>query len=182
MLFDLNDLRRNPDGSWNDSNAKEIVKFAKSHGMTLDWQLGNEPNSFRYVFGVEVTAQQLAKDYEDLRHLLNTSGYEDSILVGPEVNHIGDPEHLTQRGENYAKEFLENCEDSVDFVTWHQYYLNGREAVVNDFINPEVFNKLSNQIKVIQDAVNAAGKKTPIWLCKKHCQLLQSDFKNLNKN
>jgi len=41
MLFDLNVLIRNPDGSWNDSNARQIVEFAKYHEMTLDWQLGN---------------------------------------------------------------------------------------------------------------------------------------------
>lgn len=42
MIFDLNVLLRKPwDGSWDDSNAKEIITFAKSQGMTLDWQLGN---------------------------------------------------------------------------------------------------------------------------------------------
>jgi len=41
MIFDLNVLLRNPDGSWNDSNAQEIIAFAKNQGMTLDWQLGN---------------------------------------------------------------------------------------------------------------------------------------------
>lgn len=41
MIFDLNVLLRNPDGSWNDSNTQEIITFAKNQGMTLDWQLGN---------------------------------------------------------------------------------------------------------------------------------------------
>ncbi|XP_033209706.1 heparanase-like isoform X2 [Belonocnema kinseyi] len=164
MLFDLNALIRNSDGSWNDSNARQIVEFAQSYGMSLDWHLGNEPNSFYRVFSVQISAQQLAKDYCKLRVLLNTSGYEDSILVGPEVNRIGDSEHPTQRGENYAKEFLSNDEDCVDFVTWHQYYLNGREAQVQDFIKPEVFNILSNQIKSVANAINAAGKNTPMWL------------------
>lgn len=41
MIFDLNVLLRNPDGSWNDSNAQEIIAFTKNQGMTLDWQLGN---------------------------------------------------------------------------------------------------------------------------------------------
>jgi len=41
MIFDINALIRNSDGSWNDSNARQIVEFAKYHGMTLDWQLGN---------------------------------------------------------------------------------------------------------------------------------------------
>ena len=41
MIFDLNVLLRNPNGSWNNSNAQEIIAFTKNQGMTLDWQLGN---------------------------------------------------------------------------------------------------------------------------------------------
>lgn len=47
MIFDLNVLLRNPDGSWNDSNAQEIIAFAKNQGMTLDWQLGNGKESYK---------------------------------------------------------------------------------------------------------------------------------------
>ena len=108
----------------------------------------------------------MAKDYYDLRSILNISGYEDSILVGPEVNHIGDPKNPTQRGENYAKEFLENEENSIDYVTWHQYYLNGRTAQVQDFINPDVFNILSSQIKSLENVIQATKKTIPMWLCK----------------
>lgn len=41
MIFDLNVLLRNPDGSWNYTNAQKIITFAKNHAMELDWQLGN---------------------------------------------------------------------------------------------------------------------------------------------
>lgn len=41
MIFDLNVLLRNPNGSWNDTNAQNIITFAKNHAMDLDWQLGN---------------------------------------------------------------------------------------------------------------------------------------------
>lgn len=41
MIFDLNVLLRNPDKSWNDTNAQKIIAFAKNHNMELDWQLGN---------------------------------------------------------------------------------------------------------------------------------------------
>ncbi|KAE9542850.1 hypothetical protein AGLY_002761 [Aphis glycines] len=165
MLFDLNVLIRNPDGSWNDSNARQIVEFAKYHEMTLDWQLGNEPNSFKHVFNVDISPQQLAKDYFALRSLLNTSGYNDSILVGPEVNNIRHPINITEQGEYYVKEFLKNDEDCIDYVTWHQYYINGKTAKVQDFIDPKVFNILSKQIKSLQDVIDGLGKKIPMWLC-----------------
>lgn len=161
MIFDLNVLLRNPDGSWNDSNTQEIITFAKNQGMTLDWQLGNEPNSFHHVFNVTIPATELAKDYDHLRQLLDEAGYDDSILVGPEVNHIGD---LSEMGDQYAKTFLSSQKNTVNYVTWHQYYLNGREAKVMDFVNPAVFNLLPAQINSLKQFIAESGKDVPMWL------------------
>ncbi|XP_011155752.1 heparanase isoform X1 [Solenopsis invicta] len=161
MIFDLNVLLRNPDGSWNDSNAQEIIAFAKNQGMTLDWQLGNEPNSFKHVFNVTVPATELAKNYDHLRQLLDEAGYVNSILVGPEVNHVGDN---NQMGEQYAKTFLSSQKYTVNYVTWHQYYLNGREAKVNDFVHPVTFNWLPAQIKSMKQFITESGKNVSMWL------------------
>lgn len=164
MLFDFNVLLRNSNGTWNNENARKILNFAITNGMNIDWQLGNEPNSFRHVFNVDIPAQQLAKDYLNLRSLLNETGYEDSILIGPEANHIGDTEHETQNGDKYVHEFLENDDNSVNFLSWHQYYLNGREAKVKDFLNPEIFNILPSQIKSIQQVINSVKRNISMWL------------------
>ncbi|XP_063988743.1 heparanase-like [Diachasmimorpha longicaudata] len=161
MLFDLNVLIRTPDNQWHDSNARKIITFSKGQEMEIDWQLGNEPNSFNFVFGRGVPAAQLGKDYIHLRTLLNTLGYESSILVGPEANHIGDPD---DKGVHYATEFLENDGQSVDFATWHQYYLNGREAKVMDFISPAVFNRLPAEINSFQRGINSSGRNVKMWL------------------
>ncbi|XP_043601188.1 heparanase-like [Bombus pyrosoma] len=161
MIFDLNVLIRNVNDSWNDVNAKNIISFAKNKGMTLDWQLGNEPNSFHHVFNRNVSATQLAHDYCHLRELLNEIGYNESLLVGPEVNHVEDTVHM---GEQYAKTFLENDKNSVNYVTWHQYYLNGREAQLTDFINISIFNYLPKQIKSMQKAIISSGELIPMWL------------------
>ncbi|KAF7993018.1 hypothetical protein HCN44_005799 [Aphidius gifuensis] len=149
MLFDLNVLIRTEKNEWNSSNAKDIIEFSKNHGMDIDWQLGNEPNSFKFVFNQSISATQLAHDYQHLRNLLNDIGYSSSKLVGPETNHIGES---NERGEMYTEEFLKNQDNSIDFVTWHQYYLHGKTAKVDDFINPKVFNQLSSQIKQINNA------------------------------
>ncbi|XP_051162971.1 heparanase-like [Leptopilina boulardi] len=164
MLFDFNVLLRNSNGTWNNNNAREILNFAKSQKMSIDWQLGNEPNSFHHVFNINISAQQLAEDYYNLRLLLNEIGFEDSILIGPEANHIGDTDNESQRGDKYVKEFLDNNKNSVNFVSWHQYYLNGREAKVEDFLNPQIFNILSNQIKFLQQAINSVEKNISMWL------------------
>ncbi|XP_023288563.1 heparanase isoform X2 [Orussus abietinus] len=162
MLFDLNVLIRNPlDNSWNISNAKEIISFAAHHGMLLDWQLGNEPNSFHHVFNISINADQLAQDYIQLRKLLDTKGYANSIVVGPEVNHIAD---INGKGQDYAKEFLIKANNSIAYVTWHQYYLNGRVARVDDFINPETFNILPVQINAMKFMLNEVEKDIDMWL------------------
>lgn len=109
-----------------------------------------------------ISANELAKNYDRLRQLLDEAGYVDSILVGPEVNHVGEQNHI---GEEYAKIFLSSQSSTVNYVTWHQYYLNGREAVVKDFVNPLIFNWLPAQIKSMGEFIVASGKNVSMWLC-----------------
>ncbi|KAI4479544.1 hypothetical protein M0804_010941 [Polistes exclamans] len=160
MLFDLNVLIRYPNGSWDDTNAQDIISFAKLSNMDLDWQLGNEPNSFYHVFNRMITAEQLAKDYFQLRNLLNQLGFQKSLLVGPEVNHIDD----SNKGQSYAEIFMKNDKDSINYVTWHQYYLNGREAEVKDFINPLTFYYLPVQIESMLNTIKQSRKSISMWL------------------
>lgn len=97
-----------------------------------------------------------------MRQLLNDIGYNESLLVGPEVNHVGDIKH---KGEQYTKLFLENDKDSINYVSWHQYYFNGRDAQITDFINISTFNYLPMQIKSMQEAIQSSGKSISMWLC-----------------
>ena len=98
-----------------------------------------------------------------MRSLLNQKGYEQSILVGPEANHIGDELHS---GETYVKDFLNSAADCIEAVTWHQYYLNGREATVQDFLNPKTFNRLPLQIETMKSILNSSQRDINTWLCK----------------
>lgn len=41
LIFDLNSLLRNEDGSWNSDNAEEMIKFSSDNQLELDWELGN---------------------------------------------------------------------------------------------------------------------------------------------
>ncbi|OXU26819.1 hypothetical protein TSAR_005050 [Trichomalopsis sarcophagae] len=161
MVFDLNTLLRNEDGTWNSDNAREIILFAKGYGMELDWQMGNEPNSFFHVFNITVSSEQLAQDYCELRSMLNNLGYKDSILVGPEANHMGDDQHP---GQVYLKNFLENVKDCIDYATWHQYYLNGHVAKVKDFIDPKVFERLPVQIKTVSESIKSSSQDLSMWI------------------
>lgn len=111
---------------------------------------------------MKVSAEQLAKDYCELRTILNQSGYQDSILIGPEANHIGDEDH---RGADYAEIFLRNVKNCVDYVTWHQYYLNGHIAQVQDFVNSKSFNKLPDEISTVAESIKSSGQNISMWLC-----------------
>lgn len=94
--------------------------------------------------------------------MLDEAGYVDSILVGPEVNHVGEQNHV---GEEYVEIFLRSESSTVNYVTWHQYYLNGREAKVKDFVNPLIFNWLPAQIKTLGEFIAASGKNVSMWIC-----------------
>jgi len=122
---------------------------------------------------VTISAVELAKNYDRLRELLNEAGYVESILVGPEVNHVGE---LNWIGEKYAETFLRNQKNTVDYVTWHQYYLNGREAKAKDFVNPLVFDWLPTQIKGMEKFIIASGKNVSMWLCASHRVLLLKNY------
>lgn len=113
------------------------------------------------MFNKTISPEQLANDYCELRYLLNKLGYQDSIVVGPEANHIADKKN-DYKGINYMKKFIENIKGCIDYVTWHQYNLNGHIAKVEDFVNAASLNRLPEQIKSIIESVNM---KIPMWLC-----------------
>uniref|UniRef100_A0A1Y1N3N1 Heparanase n=1 Tax=Photinus pyralis TaxID=7054 RepID=A0A1Y1N3N1_PHOPY len=163
ILFDINCLIRFPNGSWNSKNAEELIKFSADRNFSIIWQLGNEPNAFRHVFDYEVNATQLAKDFAKLRSILNRYPiYRKSELVGPDTTR---PIIKRNASMAYLHEFLLHGKNVINAVTWHQYYFNGRNASISQFLDPEVFNLLQTQIGYIKDIVKSAGATSkPIWL------------------
>lgn len=136
ILFDLNCLIRNADGSWNYSNAEELIKFSDDHELDVIWELGNgdytkpflilvivndnlsEPNAFMHVFNYDVNATQMARDFKSLRKVLNRyPRYKKSLLVGPDTTR---PLKNHQESEKYMQTFLKRAGQLVDAVTWHQ--------------------------------------------------------------
>ncbi|KAJ8965667.1 hypothetical protein NQ317_015555 [Molorchus minor] len=62
-------------------------------------------------------------------------------------------------------QFLKNGVRPIDAITWHQYYINGRTVVGENFLDPEVFDLLKSQIlqiRKITQPYNIWNK--PIWL------------------
>lgn len=95
----------------------ELLTFSESHDLPMDFQLGNEPNSFKHVFNVSIPAGQLGQDFNSLRETLSMfQKFKNSKLVGPDVTR---PKFLDESSQTYLREFLANVRN-LSAVTWHQ--------------------------------------------------------------
>ncbi|XP_045770961.1 heparanase-like [Maniola jurtina] len=159
LLFPLNVLIRNNE-EWNDQNAIELLEYSKYKNFSIDWQLGNEPNSFPHVFNISISPRTLSHDYKKLRKLLNHHGYKKSWLVGPDTTR---PQENRPNCLNYMVEFLGNVSHHINIRSWHQYYLNSRTAKLEDFWNPDTFDLLKEQIETMQNHTKKY-RHIPMWL------------------
>uniref|UniRef100_A0A8C9A9J1 Heparanase n=1 Tax=Prolemur simus TaxID=1328070 RepID=A0A8C9A9J1_PROSS len=146
LIFGLNALLRTADLQWNSSNAQLLLDYCSSKNYNISWELGNEPNSFRKKSGIFIDGLQLGEDFIELHKLLRKSTYKNAKLYGPDV---GQPRGNTVK---MLKRFLEAGGGVIDSVTWHHYYLNGRLATKEDFLNPDVLDTFISSVqKIFQD-------------------------------
>ncbi|KGL80793.1 Inactive heparanase-2, partial [Tinamus guttatus] len=159
LIFALNALRRNPNNSWNSSNALSLLKYSASKKYNISWELGNEPNNYRTLIGRSVNGSQLGKDYIQLRSLLQLiRTYSRANLYGP---NIGRPRKNVIA---LLEGFMKVAGSAVDAVTWQHYYIDGRVAKVTDFLKTRLLDTLSDQIRKIQKVVNTYTPGKKIWL------------------
>ncbi|XP_030426577.1 inactive heparanase-2 isoform X6 [Gopherus evgoodei] len=145
LIFALNALRRNPDNSWNSSNALSLLKYSASKKYNISWELGNEPNNYRTLTGRTMNGSQLGKDYIQLKSLLQLiRTYARTSLSGPS---IGRPRKNVIA---LLEGFMKVAGRTVDAVTWQHYYIDGRVAKVTDFLKTRLLDTLSDQIRKIQ--------------------------------
>ncbi|NWU03173.1 HPSE2 protein, partial [Urocynchramus pylzowi] len=159
LIFALNALRRNPNNSWNSSNALSLLKYSASKKYNISWELGNEPNNYRTLMGRSVNGSQLGKDYTQLRGLLQLiRTYSRAHLYGP---NIGRPRKNVVA---FLEGFMKVAGGTVDAVTWQHYYIDGRVAKVTDFLKTRLLDTLSDQIRKVQKVVNTYTPGKKIWL------------------
>ncbi|XP_050814768.1 inactive heparanase-2 isoform X1 [Gopherus flavomarginatus] len=159
LIFALNALRRNPDNSWNSSNALSLLKYSASKKYNISWELGNEPNNYRTLTGRTMNGSQLGKDYIQLKSLLQLiRTYARTSLYGPS---IGRPRKNVIA---LLEGFMKVAGRTVDAVTWQHYYIDGRVAKVTDFLKTRLLDTLSDQIRKIQKVVNSYAPGKKIWL------------------
>ncbi|CAH1401599.1 unnamed protein product [Nezara viridula] len=160
LLFDFNVLLREY-GYWNSSNGELLLDFSFAYHYEIDWQLGNEPNAFKHVFGVEIEPATLAKDFNSLKKLLQQyTLYNSSLVIGPDVTN---PHDLEMPPEEFLLDFLK-AEPNIDVISWH-HYNTGPEATLEDFLNVETYDDFLKSYKIIQETIKKSKiPSKPVWL------------------
>nr|XP_045614491.1 heparanase-like [Procambarus clarkii] len=175
LLFDVNQFYRAEDGSWDPSNVRLLMRDAAARGARLIWQLGNEPNAYGHKFGWSVTGQEAAQDYLQLRQELDQyfPGPHHTLVVGPDVTRPKprgqqEPDELYngvgKESIAFLREFLSSLKFNLSALSWHQYYLDGRTAQVDDFLSPAVMDQFKWQIDQVVGVRDHLSPGTPIWL------------------
>ena len=161
LVFDLNAFPRLSNGSWDASNARELLNHVAKRHYNVGWQLGNEPNSYRkYGMDRVITGLQMGKDFKKLRRILEENPDFGSLLIGPDVTRPG-------RGgssEKFLNEFLPEAKQVINAVAWHQYYVDGRQATLQDFTNPSILALLETQLQIITGILSTTNTNKPMWL------------------
>nr|KAF6392207.1 heparanase [Pipistrellus kuhlii] len=158
LIFGLNALLRTADLQWDSSNARLLLDYCSSRRYNISWELGNEPNSFQKKAGIFIDGLQLGEDFVKLHKLLGTSAFKNAKLYGPD---IGQPRGKTVK---MLSNFLEAGGEVIDSVTWHHYYLNGRTATKEDFLNPDVLDTFISPVQKIFQVVEMTRPHKKVWL------------------
>ncbi|XP_072019762.1 heparanase-like [Amphiura filiformis] len=157
IVFDFNMLLRN-DTSWDSSNAELLLKYTRERGYNITgWELGNEPDQIYLHSNITISAEQLAHDVIGLRQLLDTHGFQESFLIGPDVTN---PSPGSVPAE-FLQRYLRSCGNSTFATTWHSYSVNGKHTSVDKFINADIMDSLKKEIEEVAKYIQASRPYLP---------------------
>lgn len=163
LLFDFNLLLRDR-ALWNSSNAELLLDFSFAYQYHIDWQLGNEPNAYKKSFGIEVTPDVLAKDFNSLKTLLQQYKlYNSSLLIGPDVAHPKHGRDISESTLIYLSDFLKS-HPNIDAVSWH-HYNTGPDASLDDYLDVATYDNFIENCNAVNEAVRKSmNPPKPVWL------------------
>ncbi|GAA6101685.1 heparanase [Tachysurus ichikawai] len=159
LIFGLNALLRTPENVWDSQNAELLLNYCERQQYRMSWELGNEPNSYEKKAGIRVNGSQLGEDFIHLRKILQKSElYNSSGVYGPDISQPRD------HRKNLLTGFLESGAEAIDACTWHHYYVNGRDASLDDFLDPKVLDMLADKTDEVLKIVNSLSPGKKVWL------------------
>ena len=161
IIFGLNLLLRDSNThNWNSTNAQQLMKYITDRGFSCDWELGNEPFDLHGLVNWTITGKELASDFKVLRTLLNNHPEYGHMIIGPDVSSPWNPPLRNK----FLEDFLTNINESIDAMTYHQYYTNNR-ANVSEFYNPDILDYLITEIQQVKRIMKESGTSSvELWL------------------
>ena len=140
LVFGLNAQQRFVNNTWNPQNARDLMLKIINSGtddLIYGYELGNEPDLYdRHSDFMNVSAEQLSKDFITLYHLIHDDVYKHAnyspFIWGCDIAYQFE----------YFQSFLSNLSSSPSTLqasTWHHYYGNGATWNLSDFINIDHF-------------------------------------------
>ncbi|XP_033119438.1 heparanase-like [Anneissia japonica] len=140
----------------------KVGKTKSSTNFTM-----KEPNQLENITNITISGGQLALDYCHLRRLLDSYVYyRHNFIMGPSVtNPSGSSTSDKQPSLTYLTDFYQNGGgDAINASTWHQYYMDSRNATEDDFLDPDLLDDLITQIQSIKGIVYKYKLGSKIWL------------------
>ncbi|HJL20389.1 MAG TPA: hypothetical protein RMH99_32275 [Sandaracinaceae bacterium LLY-WYZ-13_1] len=118
---------RDADGAWDPAQARALMAHAAAEGQGVAvWELGNEPNGFRLIHGIDPDPAGHAAAYETLAALRDELA-PDARLAGPASAWWPTSGEL---GRFYPDFVDAGGLDPVEIVTWHYYPQQSRRCPV----------------------------------------------------
>lgn len=94
----------------------------------------------------------LGRDIKLLRQRLRETPLRNSGIIAPDVS------RLKEFGFRFVTETLITAQASLTAVSFHQYYMDGRNATWQKLIKPEMLDSLGYKIKKCFSAVKVLGE------------------------
>ncbi|XP_025082651.1 heparanase-like [Pomacea canaliculata] len=158
FIMDLNALIRFPNGSWDPSNAQELLRYGSAKNYSIvGFQLGNEYDLYHSAFNYTVLPSQLAKDVLTLSQVLAKFPlYSSSFIVGPET---------ASNNNNFFHGFLASGGATVVRAgSLHHYYMKGSTAVLKNYTDVGVLNRLVGYLQSALSQTRSVVPDLPVWL------------------
>ena len=175
LVFTINagPSARKADGSWDGTNAAELLKYTAQHGYKVAlWELGNELNIFWFVHGLkaQVSPAQYDKDLQSARALVKQ--YMPSSRFAGQGSAfwplLGEPLSLFY---GYMPQYLERSNDKIDIVSWHYYPqqsrrgpIASRRAFPSRLLDPKNLDEVKHWADQIREWRDRYAPGKPIWL------------------
>ncbi|XP_048250661.1 heparanase-like [Haliotis rufescens] len=159
LIFGLSVLQRK-DGHWDPSNADQLLDYTSQKGHDIyGFELGNEPINLPDHYNTSISGAQLGRDFLTFHDNLRKRPYfKDTLILGPDIFHI-------EKGISFMRDFLTSGGAlSVDAITFHHCFGNGKEGRLADFTDPVFMDRLKVALDTVCNATSDAPAGTPLWL------------------